>query len=297
MSTANPAPVGGPFHAGELQAQALAGKGAPGTAIRPIMPEQHRDFFASLRFMLLATLDDDGWPTATVVHGKAGFIASADERNLRVNMPPAADDPVLRLLVQGKLAGMLGIDFGTRRRNRVNGRIADVDAQGFSLAVDESFGNCPKYIVPRRLSDAPARESQATLALASLNDEARALIARSETMFIATSAGKDADRGGVDVSHRGGPVGFVTVNGDTLTVPDFTGNRYFNTLGNLLLEPRAALLFIDFSKGDLLHLQGRAEILWHVKDDSMPAAERSWRLHVERGALRRGVLPLRWQAY
>jgi predicted pyridoxine 5'-phosphate oxidase superfamily flavin-nucleotide-binding protein len=195
------------------------------------------------------------------------------------------------------MAGMLGIDFATRRRNRVNGRITAVDGQGFSLTVEESFGNCPKYILPRRLFDGPLRRPQPALRFGSLSAEARALIVRSDTMFIATSAGSKAVLGGVDVSHRGGPAGFVGVKGNTLSVPDFTGNRYFNTLGNLLLEPRAALLFIDFSNGDLLHLQGRAEILWDAKDDSLPAAERSWRLDVARGVLRRGVLPLSWQAW
>ena len=44
---------------------------------------------------------------------------------------------------------------------------------------------------------------------------------------------------------------------DTLTVPDYRGNRYFNTLGNMLAWPRAAILVPDFETGDLLHLQGR----------------------------------------
>ena len=53
--------------------------------------------------------------------------------------------------------------------------------------------------------------------------------------------------GGMDVSHRGGRPGFVKLDGDTLVVPDFRGNRYFNTLGNLVSDPRAALVFVDFA--------------------------------------------------
>ena len=287
----------GPFHRGELQAQALAGGGASGAGVRAFMSEQHRHFFASLRFMLLAVLDEQGWPAATVVHGAPGFAESVDERSLRV-APAAQDDPVLHLLAPGKMAGMLGIDFATRRRNRVNGRIAARDTQGFTLAVEESFGNCPKYIVPRRVFVASGSPLPAVDAFDGLHDAARRLVAGSDTMFIATNAGWDADRGGVDVSHRGGPAGFVQAEGNSLTVPDFAGNRYFNTLGNLLLDPRAALLFIDFSSGDLLQLQGRAEVLWNMADAArIPAAERHWRLHVERGQLRRGALPLRWQAW
>ena len=60
----------------------------------------------------------------------------------------------------------------------------------------------------------------------------------------------------VDVSHRGGKPGFVRIDGDVLTIPDFAGNLHFNTLGNLLVNPRAGLLFIDFATGDLLQLSG-----------------------------------------
>jgi predicted pyridoxine 5'-phosphate oxidase superfamily flavin-nucleotide-binding protein len=287
----------GPFHRGELRAQALAGGGALGTGIRAFMPQQHRDFFAALPFMLLAVLDEQGCPAATVVHGAPGFAQSVDERTLHV-ATAVRNDPALRLLATGKRIGMLGIDFATRRRNRVNGRIAECDAGGFTLAVEESFGNCPKYIVQRRLSVAPPSPPGAALAFDGLDDAARALVASADTMFIATSAGADAERGGVDISHRGGPAGFVQAEGSALTVPDFPGNHYFNTFGNLLLQPRAALLFIHFSTGDLLQLQGRTDVLWNVADEArIPAAERHWRMQVERGLLRRAALPLRWDAW
>ena len=89
------------------------------------------------------------------------------------------------------------------------------------------------------------------------------------------------EHGGLDVSHRGGPPGFVRVDGDVLTIPDYRGNRYFNTLGNLLLEPRAALLFVDFARGEMLQLQGRGDVAWDEAD--LPGAERTWRFTVERG--------------
>ena len=61
-----------------------------------------------------------------------------------------------------------------------------------------------------------------------------------DTFFVASYAddGDDAARRGVDVSHRGGRPGFVQVDGDVLTIPDFAGNFHFNTLGNLLVNPR-----------------------------------------------------------
>jgi hypothetical protein len=54
-------------------------------------------------------------------------------------------------------------------------------------------------------------------------------------------------------------------------------------------EPRVALLFVDFARGDLLHVQGTAEIQWHGPEVSAhPGAERLWRVHVERTWRRRG---------
>ena len=72
----------------------------------------------------------------------------------------------------------------------------------------------------------------------------------------------------VDVSHRGGKPGFVRVGDDgTLTIPDFVGNFLFNTLGNLLLNPRAGLVIADFGTGDMLFLSGVTEIVWSGPED------------------------------
>lgn len=287
----------GPFHAGELRAQALAGFGAPGTAIRDFMPEQHRSFFAMLRFLLLATTDADDWPHATVLTGPEGFVGSPDPRRLRICAAPDPRDPTRALLRPDAAVGLLGIDFRTRRRNRANGILATTEGDVLEVAVKQSFGNCPKYIQVHELQDAETTgESAPTIAFGGLDREAREQVAAAATFFVATSSGQEAGgRGGIDISHRGGTPGFIDVSGNTLTIPDFSGNRYFNTLGNLLLEPRAALLFIDFAGGTLLHLQGRAEIDWNGANAAarFPGAERLWRFEVARGWRRRNALPLR----
>src|SRR5262249_51906464 len=152
--------------------------------------------------------------------------------------------------------------FATRRRNRANGAIVARDERGFTLAVRQSFGNCAKYIQRRAVqpaSDAPGGVET----LAGLDAAARELIAQADTLFVGSRARPDiAAAGGPDMSHRGGRPGFVRLDGDALVVPDFAGNRFFNTLGNLIGEPRAALLFVDFATGDLVQLQGRATVDW-----------------------------------
>ena len=150
---------------------------------------------------------------------------------------------------------MLGIEPHTRRRNRLNGHVVRRDEAGFVVHVDQSFGNCPKYIQARK-PEFVARSGAAPTAhrLDALDEPARALIARADTFFIATAhplaARSDTPAFGVDVSHRGGKPGFVRVDGNSsLTVPDFLGNFFFNTLGNLALNPRCGLLFMDFEMG------------------------------------------------
>src|SRR5205814_1386013 len=165
-----------------------------------------------------------------------------DPRTLRIAVALDPGDPASRGFLAGAPLGLLGIELATRRRNRANGAIASVDHHGLTVAIHQSFGNCPQYIRPRELASAPLHPA-ATEQLAGLDRAAAAAIAAADTFFVATAARTAEPTGGVDVSHRGGPPGFVAVAGDTLTIPDFAGNRYFNTLGNLVTEPRAALVF------------------------------------------------------
>jgi predicted pyridoxine 5'-phosphate oxidase superfamily flavin-nucleotide-binding protein len=281
------------FNEDELRAQTLAGQRATRSAIRSFMPEQHRAFFPLLPYVFTATLDASGAPVASMLWGPPGFAHSPDPQTLRLDALPAADDPAAFGVAAGQPIGLLGLDLSTRRRNRANGHVASVD-NGIAVAIEQSFGNCAKYIQTRRAAP-QARVPQATEALSSLDDAARHVIQTADTLFVASRSGHGIDSdGGLDVSHRGGRPGFVAVRGDTLIVPDFQGNRFFNTLGNLLGDRRAGLLFIDFATGDLLQLQGTVTIDWSASDTAVTGAERSWRIAIERGWRRPGALPFDW---
>ena len=283
-----------PFHRDELAAQALAGQGARTAPIRPYMPEQHRDFFALLPYLFVAAADEQGWPVASVLAGGPDFVLAPDPQTLRVDSVAAPGDPAAAGLVAGREVGLLGLDLTTRRRNRANGHVTTIDAHGLTVHVSQSFGNCAQYIQTRQPT-AVTRMAAPVEAFDGLDDAARALIAAADTFFVASRSRPEVGTGGgLDMSHRGGRPGFVGVHGDSLAIPDFRGNRFFNTLGNLLGDPRAGLLFIDFASGDLLQLQGRAEIDW-TPDGAGPAgAERLWRVKVERGWRRRGAFPFAW---
>jgi predicted pyridoxine 5'-phosphate oxidase superfamily flavin-nucleotide-binding protein len=292
--------AGDPFHEGERTLQARAGVqqrmaeiGA--RVIRDHMPEQHRDFFALLPFLVVGSVDERGQPWASVLHGPPGFVRSPDARTLHVDADSPAGSPLAAHLRAGAPLGLLGIQPHTRRRNRMNGRVVRTGSTGFDVEVEQSFGNCPKYIRTREAfffgdDEAPAPPQP----LATLDDAARRLIAAADTLFIAST-----HAGGVDVSHRGGEPGFasIDVDGHVLTLPDYAGNLFFNTLGNLLLEPRAGLLFIDFDSGDLLHVSARAQIVWDGDEvATYPGAQRLLRLTVTGGLRVPRGLPLVWSA-
>jgi uncharacterized protein len=295
MDLATPIPM---FHQGELEARGRAGFATASAAIRPFMPDQHRDFFALLPYLTVATIDDAGWPVATMLTGEAGFARSPDPVTLRIDTLPAPGDPANADIEPGRQVGVIGIDFATRRRNRVNGIVSSRDGTGFTVAVRQSFGNCAQYIQRRTLRRDPGAGAGQVETMAAPDAFAWQQIAAADTFFVASRSGAGiTEAGGVDVSHRGGLPGFVHVENDTLVIPDFRGNRYFNTLGNLLSDPRAALLFVDFATGDLLRLQGETEIDWSAAAARhIPGAERSWRFHPTRVWRQRGAIPLRWSA-
>jgi predicted pyridoxine 5'-phosphate oxidase superfamily flavin-nucleotide-binding protein len=295
-----------PFHEGEREVQSRVGvrdrmaATAP-NFLRDFMPEQHREFFRQLPFVVVGSVDARGQPWASVLANPPGFIDSPDPRRLTVRARPLAADPLAQNLAEGASIGLLGIEPHTRRRNRMNGIVEQVTDQGFSVRVRQSFGNCPKYIQARK----PEYVSGATKAPAvhraeRLDPRAQQMIRGADTFFIATAHpaahGDDAPAHGVDVSHRGGKPGFVRVDDErSLTVPDFVGNFLFNTLGNIAVNPQAGLLFIDFESGDLLYLACDAEIIWEGAEiEAFKGAERLLRFHVREVKRVDGSLPLRW---
>jgi len=285
-----------PFHAGEQALQAEAGVRARMAEIGPKlvrehMPEQHRELFGKLPTLLLAALDAEGQPWATMVAGAPGFVSTPHERELAVALGPAPDDPVLALLAPGAPVGVLGLEPHTRRRNRMNGRVLAHAEGRLRIEVLQSFGNCPKYIQARQPLPRPPGPAPASQTLGpGLDATALALIARSDTAFIASASARAHSPGrseGLDVSHRGGPPGFLRRREQGgqlwLELEDYPGNLFFNTLGNLAVHPQAGLLLVDYRDGGLLHLRVRAQLEGH-----------DLRLAVLGGRWRPAVLPWCW---
>ncbi len=289
--------------------------------VRSYMPDQHRAFFEQLPFLVAGTVDGEGNPWATFLTGKPGFARSPDPHTLQMNVRRAPDDPAWQGIQGGEAVGLLGIELHTRRRNRLNGVLLaadDAHPARWELKVHHSFGNCPQYIQRRALEvvdDTPrgeggtekkmgnGRESRVRVSTELMVSD-RAMIAAADTFHVASYVDLDVETSGgignarqVDVSHRGGQAGFVRVGEDgRLTIPDFAGNLHFNTLGNFLENPRAGLIFVDFQRGDVLQMTGRAEVLLEGPEiDAFEGAERLWYFTPERVVFRKAALGLRWR--
>ncbi|MCL1127442.1 FAD-binding oxidoreductase [Shewanella surugensis] len=300
-----------PFHSGEKNLQTRTGKREAMESfgrrvIRSFMPDQHRQFYATLPFMVVGGVDKQGWPWTSLLSGKPGFMQSPHSTTLNINATLPMGDPLAKIIKQsGSPLGLLGIEMTTRRRNRLNGRITHTDDSGFSLQVDQSFGNCPQYIQnwkihfvrePNTINTADMMNDNITT-FNSLDAQARHLIKTADTFFVSSfiNTKNNPEIEGVDVSHRGGRPGFVKIEDDTLTIPDFPGNNHFNTLGNFLVNPKAGMTFIDFSTGELLMLTGTVELLWEDEPEviAYKGAERAWRFKLNHGIRLKDALPFR----
>ena len=95
-----------------------------------------------------------------------------------------------------------------------------------------------------------------------LPEPALRLLAKADMFFISSSH----HGSNLGTNHRGGPPGFVRVakndaSKTVLVYPELSGNRLYQTLGNLYTTPRAGVVFPDFDTGDALYLTATTELV------------------------------------
>ena len=281
------------YHEGELEAQRRAGVSAAAARVeglpRAEMPPAAQQFVAAQSLAIVASTDAGGRLWASALSGAPGFLRAVDDRTLLARARPAPGDPLRDNLEHDTAAGLLIIDPAARRRMRVNGHASRIGDEGLEVVTDEVYANCPKYIQRREPDGASPAPAGAARRARELTPEARALIAAADTLFIAT---RHPGRG-ADASHRGGEPGWVQVEREAdgtevLRIPDYAGNNMFNTLGNLMVEPRAGLLFLDFERGGALQLTGTGEVRWD-------GAVREVAFRVDEAVELPGALGYRWR--
>ncbi|MBT2231239.1 pyridoxamine 5'-phosphate oxidase family protein [Nonomuraea sp. NEAU-A123] len=278
-------------HPGEVAVQRRAGVrgGELGSSrTRPEIPEVAAAFLRQQRLLVAGAADDLGRLWASVLTGPAGFASPEDDRTIVVRALPGAPDPLHGLFAGERDLGLLAIEPHTRRRMRVNGTAVQA-GEALVVWTEQVYSNCPKYIQTREPTTAPGGIPASLGTGTTLTARHQAWIGAADTFFIATGA----EKLGADVSHRGGNPGFVKVTGPgSLVFPDYAGNSMYMTLGNLEVNPAAGLLFVDWERGETLHLTGRALVDWDPGD--VPGAQRLVRFELAEWAHVAGSVSAGW---
>lgn len=290
------------YHEGELAVQTQAGvremASRVGRSIRPNIPPAAQEFLRDQPMAIVGSVDERGRVWASLLTGQPGFIEAVDEHTLRLDAEPIKGDPLGDNLRVPAQIGVLVIEPATRRRMRLNGRVAEPRRGGIYVHADEVYSNCPKYIQARvwerNESVLGERAMHGVRRELTLTEDQQRLISGADTFFIASHH----PEGGADASHRGGNPGFVRVTNDggALAWGDYSGNSMFQTLGNIAVNPCAGLLFVDFERGSTLQLTGSARIVWNAERAAeFVGAERVVEFQIDEAIEIQNATNLRWR--
>jgi len=262
------------FHSGEKAVQLRAGVDADawGSAgVGSTVPRIAAEFLRRQVFLAISAVDQSGRPWTTQLTGSPGFVRVEGDDEIVVRTLLPGVDPLSRVLnSEARSApvdvGLIALEPATRRRMRVNGLARRV-GEDLVITTEQVYANCPKYIQTRTPHPLHERSEHHRREGDRLTTQQERWIAEADTFFVGTAA----PGLGVDTSHRGGNPGFVTVSGSRLSWPDYVGNSMYMTLGNLQVEPRTSLMFLDWGHGHSLHLTGRARVDWDADRASSTA--------------------------
>lgn len=273
-------------------------------AVEPALPEHHQTFQKLLHFLPLTVVDEHGSPWTGIAcgsNGLPGFVTARNESYLEINMRTWPGDPLHEIRVaEDSLVAGIGVEWATRRRNKFAGRVERAHRQGDSLflvlEVQQALGNCPKYINVRQFAPTtPSPVVENKLETGPLTHAAISLVHAADTVFISSILSMGTSTDHVGQNQRGGLPGFVRVlNKSTIVLPDFSGNRMMQSLGNIEVSALAGLTLADYVTGDVLYVTGDARTL--IGDESqkiMPRQNVVTLIEVKRWTLVRNALPVR----
>lgn len=258
----------------------------------PTLSPQLANHLRVAPLIAIGALDKKGRPWTTLWgNGTKGFSQPIAEGVIGIKTPVTGQyDPVIEELFgkeangeiiraegQGKMVSGLTIDLETRKRVKMYGRMVagalsmkEDEVAGHQehiaeaqlvLKIEQSEGNCPKYLNKKHIVSALAKPELVSDS-PQLPQRALDIIEKADMHFISSSH-NDVD---MDTNHRGGPPGFIRVqsneeSGAVLVYPEYSGNRLYQTLGNLRVNPLAGICIPDYESGDMLYVTGKTEIL------------------------------------
>jgi len=272
------------WHEGEEQMHKLLRVPSHYNPTSPFLTPQASHTLARSPLLALGTLDEEGRPWTTLWVGETGFsrpigesiigvATTVDRLNdpvVKVLLGERADGEVIKAEGGGKMLGGLTFNLQTRQRVKLYGRMVagavaateeGVGEVQLAVKIEQSLGNCPKYMNKKQIRP-HVPKPKLELSNFPLSQSAVDLVNQADMFFI-SSSNHDLD---MDTNHRGGPPGFVRIlsndeNGLVMVYPEYSGNRLYQTLGNLITTPKAGLVFPNFDTGDVLYVTGRTEIV------------------------------------
>ena len=285
------AQIAKPWHDGEIRMHKKMGLLEHDNPVASSLTQKAAYSIQSAPLLAVGAIDGEGRPWTTVWGGGPGLGQPLGGSMVGVKTPvDALHDPVVQLLSSpragetgtagpqsnaGKLMGGLIINLDTRKRDKLAGKMVagaiatlEDDANGEAQAqaqyvflIEESIGNCPKYLNRKDIRPA-ATHAKVLSDSPQLSKDAIEVIAKTDLFFVSSTQ----DYKDMDTNHRGGPIGFVRVTEDqegssVIVWPEYSGNRLYQTLGNLEITPLAGLVFPDFETGDVLYVTGKTETL------------------------------------
>lgn len=250
------------YHNGEKAIQELLGESENavrfGRGIKPTLTGKAMHFIQKQLIALVSSTDEKAQLWASILIGDLGFIKVPTAQKIVFNeklIRSTLTDILYQNIEKKPEIGTLFVELHTRRRYRVNGKVARKNGK-MELAIEQMYANCPKFIQRNDLSlpkEKVVLQPKITKGKA-LAETAKKWISQANAFFIATKNAANQ----TDTSYRGGNDGFIEIlPNDTLRVPDYPGNSHYSTFGNIYENPHAGLLFVDFEKGRTLQLTGK----------------------------------------
>ncbi|KAL8873758.1 MAG: hypothetical protein Q9174_000821 [Haloplaca sp. 1 TL-2023] len=289
----------------------------------PFLTPSAARLLPNVPLLALSTLDKAGRPWTTLLGGEAGFVRPLGQSNIgiRILVDPKLD-PVTSLLLGRENGGSgeepyetirpvaaLGIDLETRSRVKLTGRMGAIEGlkdrtadqlvmeAQMVIKIEQSLGNCPKYLNKKRIVPTIPKPELVADALP-LSNAALELLNRADLFFVSSSHGTS----NMGTNHRGGPRGFIRVfknddSGTVLVYPEYSGNRLYQTLGNLSVTPKAGMVVPDLESGDVLYITATTEIL--IGKDAatlLPRSNLAVKVHIQGATFVRNGLTFRGKA-
>ena len=253
------------FHDGQLAVQRITGEEEIAKMRIPMIESSlHPRSIPFIEHQILAfcgSEDNNRDIWLSLIVGERGFINAPSIHELRFDLSKVKsnlDDIFFKNIKDKPTVGLLFHEAVRRARYRAWG-VASEDGDQLSFEIRMGYPSCPKHI-QREMIEIPEESKARSSSYESgttLGDLEKDWILNAHTFYIATQTKK----GDIEASHRGGDPGFIEIqNNGLIRVPDYLGNSMFSTLGNIYENPKAALLFVDYEKGETLQLTGKAEL-------------------------------------